>query len=97
MIKQLWEDHPIILSKYLKGREIECEEKWYELVDTMLTELEHSDPSCRVHQIKTKFGKLRVYAEMSVDKISIINKTLLRYEDESAFIDPYPNIGEPNE
>jgi hypothetical protein len=63
----------------------------------MLIELELTDPSCRVHQIKTKFGRLRVYAEMSVDKISIINKTLLRYEDESAFIDPYPNIGEPNE
>ena len=86
MIKDLWEDHPIILSKYLKGRDIECGEGWYELLEAMLTELEVTDPSCRVHQIKIKWGKLRVYAEMSHEKISIINKILSRYEDESVNI-----------
>ena len=86
MIRNLWIDHPIILSKYLKGNSIDIYEEWYDLVNTMLTELEMTDPDCRVHQIKVKFGKLRVYAEMSVDKISIVNNILTRYEEQSLLL-----------
>jgi hypothetical protein len=86
MIEYLWEDHPQILSKYLAGNQIDVPEAWYELIHCMLVELEMTDPTCRVLQIKVKFGKLRVYAEMDRDKISIIDKTLSRYEEESLTI-----------
>lgn len=81
MIQYLWEDHPDILSGYLRGRDIEVPEEWYEDINKMLLELEFADPTCRVLQIKTKFGSLRVYVEMEKEKISVVNEILTRYEN----------------
>ena len=40
---------------------IECGKGWYPLISETLDQLEEADPNYVIHQIKEKFGELRVY------------------------------------
>ena len=88
MIEMLWVEFPNLLSKYLKDRDIEIGEGWYHLVRQMMLEISEVDPECKIHQIKTKFGKLRVYTEMSPDKIKEVDAIVSRIEKASEQLNP---------
>ena len=49
------------------GRWISCEAGWYALITELGTKLAAVDPDFVVHQIKEKFGTLRLYAETELE------------------------------
>jgi hypothetical protein len=49
---------------------IECNSGWFGLLETFLKELTPEQRSSEVHQIKEKFGTLRIYGSFEVQEIA---------------------------
>jgi hypothetical protein len=56
--------------KSLYNHEIECGSGWFPLLERFLTELSPRQRSNDVHQIKEKFGTLRIYGSLEVETIA---------------------------
>lgn len=64
-IKDKWIDH---VGEGWYGYAInDCPTVWGKVVDDFLTELKTVDPNFSIHQIKIKFGGLRLYLGLSSD------------------------------
>lgn len=57
---------------------IECDTGWNQLLEQFLNELTPEQRSSDIHQIKEKFGTLRIYGTTKVERIA------RKYEDQSA-------------
>lgn len=51
---------------------------WIKQIDEYLAWLEKNCPDFEIHQIKIKFGSLRVYVDLGLEKGSIISKEILK-------------------
>jgi len=65
----------------------ECEEGWYRLIDEILYKLNSEDPekTCRIFQIKEKFGGLKIYLDKypsNLDSTSA-NELMFSYDKQS--------------
>lgn len=62
-MKEKWESHtPEQWYGYALGG---CPTTWANIIDDFLTQLKEFDPNFEIHQIKQKFGGIRIYLSFS--------------------------------
>lgn len=60
---------------------VQCDSGWDDLIVDLDRELRDIDPNYVIHQIKEKFGGLRLYFDTKTDKRSEMNAVVKKYED----------------